>query len=443
MANSQDAPKLDTNLLESPNAAMIGVPPGRRGSVLSESLTKTILQEVHRGIRHVILKPHDARAVTVTVDLVRRIKRNGMVEVSIWDSVGMCRDEKIRRVFELTDIKHLLVESPKPGYFITEANESIVFRALPTVDYLSLSDRMGVGRGLTKEAIIRPSHRCNQHCVFCWIERVLPDLTREELFDTIRLLGNLVLHNLVFSGGEPTLSPFLRESISLAKQCGILDVVLQTNGVLLERRERVDELLEAGLNSVVISLHSHNSVVSDSLTGLPGSQKKTVAAFRHFIESPAYVTISHVLCRSNLADLPDFARFLLESTRSSGKVIFVNLAWPQPMGILAERFEELSPRLNDLRAPLLECLRLLTGTNVMVGGFCSACGIPLCALDGHLDLLPIMVEERHERQQNDFADLPGCRTCDLHETCFGLRHEYVKHFGDGEIRPITRTRKSE
>jgi len=55
--------------------------------------------------------------------------------------------------------------------------------------------------------------------------------------------------------GEPLLYPFLKEAIRIAKQQGIIETILATNGMLLTR-EKAMGLMDAGLDYVIFSVDS-------------------------------------------------------------------------------------------------------------------------------------------------------------------------------------------
>ena len=77
----------------------------------------------------------------------------------------------------------------------------------------------------------------------------------------IREASWLGLRNLSISGGETLCYPHLIEVISFAKKCGIPGIHAAFSGWNL-KKEIVDKMLEAGLNSISISLNGSNEAVN-------------------------------------------------------------------------------------------------------------------------------------------------------------------------------------
>lgn len=100
--------------------------------------------------------------------------------------------------------------------------------------------------------------RCNFRCVYCdplGEGRHEPPgtITVEDVTHVLAVAASLGLTSVRFTGGEPLLRRELPDMIRVAKRTpGIEDVGVTTNASLLERR--LDELLDAGLDRVNISL---------------------------------------------------------------------------------------------------------------------------------------------------------------------------------------------
>lgn len=98
--------------------------------------------------------------------------------------------------------------------------------------------------------------------------------------------------------GEPLLHPHLVEMVRYAKEKGILDVMFNTNGMLLDANTS-RELLKAGLDQVLFSIDDHREKVYNELR--PGADFKVVLqnlyAFkimRDMLKSKCIVRVSKV-----------------------------------------------------------------------------------------------------------------------------------------------------
>lgn len=110
---------------------------------------------------------------------------------------------------------------------------------------------------------------CNLRCIYCMPEEEVcfkkdNGLTDEELKYLIDIFGDIGLKKIRFTGGEPLLRKSIVELVSKAKEKKIGKIALTTNGVLLHKY--LDELINAGLNEINISLDSLNEEVFNKIT---------------------------------------------------------------------------------------------------------------------------------------------------------------------------------
>jgi len=106
---------------------------------------------------------------------------------------------------------------------------------------------------------LEATSRCNLKCTFC---DKLPFLPREKLGDMdFGLFGRILdegrehgLCGLKLSyRGEPLLHPRIADMVRKAKDCGVIDVYFNTNGMLLTETMAA-QLMDAGLDRVSISV---------------------------------------------------------------------------------------------------------------------------------------------------------------------------------------------
>lgn len=113
-----------------------------------------------------------------------------------------------------------------------------------------------------KKVYVEITNICNMHCSFCHGHSRTPGKMRPEDFRHIlqQLQGQTqyIYYHLM---GEPLLHPQLPEFLRLAKEQGFKSVIT-TNGTLLGKRGQ--EILDAGLHKVSISLHSFEAGSDDA-----------------------------------------------------------------------------------------------------------------------------------------------------------------------------------
>jgi len=162
---------------------------------------------------------------------------------------------------------------------------------------------------------LKPSLQCTARCVHCerrrefYDKRKGPPLTIDHYRSIIAEARSLGAASLHLSGGEPTLYRHLAELVSEGSRAGMF-TILNTNGSLLTR-DSAKELLEAGLRSVNISIHSHVKSRHDDVRGREGNFDEVVSAvgiFRELRDSsfPGFILSTQtIVTKSNFMELAD------------------------------------------------------------------------------------------------------------------------------------------
>ncbi|NTW52999.1 MAG: GTP 3',8-cyclase MoaA [Chlorobiaceae bacterium] len=120
----------------------------------------------------------------------------------------------------------------------------------------TMTDRYGRTIDYVRIAV---TSACNLRCSYCLREEHdesksgSTQLDVERIGTFIRLLAEMGIRKIRFTGGEPLLRRDIARLVRIAKTTpGIDNVKLTTNGVLLDRY--LDELIEAGLDGINLSL---------------------------------------------------------------------------------------------------------------------------------------------------------------------------------------------
>lgn len=131
---------------------------------------------------------------------------------------------------------------------------------------------------------ISVTDKCNLRCVYCMPEEGLPWLRRsqildyEEIHEIVRVMAGMGLRRVRITGGEPLVRKELPTLVRmLAAVPGIEDIALSTNGVLLA--PVAEELREAGVQRINLSLDSLQPERVDELARRPGSFDRIMAGF--------------------------------------------------------------------------------------------------------------------------------------------------------------------
>ncbi len=166
--------------------------------------------------------------------------------------------------------------------------------------------------------------RCNLSCAMCYRDTTAPEpeLAADELRALIRRLASLGVHEIRFTGGEPTARPDLPELIDEALAC-CLYVSLGTNGVWGEGM--AEELLARHIGRYLVSLDGPEEI-NDVLRG-PGAFARTMETVDRLLASGRNLRVNTVITRPLLPVLPDFMRWL-----AGRGVRHLSLIAPRPVG---------------------------------------------------------------------------------------------------------------
>ena len=140
--------------------------------------------------------------------------------------------------------------------------------------------------------------KCNQKCVFCYAAGQqmgkAQEMTTQQWKQAIDVLEAARVPMVTFTGGEPTQRPDIAELIGYAKR---MVTRLNTNGVNLAP-EMVRQLKAAGLDSVQVTLYSHDTDIHNALVG-SDHYEETVQGIRNAVAAGLDISINTPLCRKN------------------------------------------------------------------------------------------------------------------------------------------------
>lgn len=151
---------------------------------------------------------------------------------------------------------------------------------------------------------------CNQKCLHCYAAGQplsdTPELTTAQWKEILAKLRAANVPQVTFTGGEPTLRADLVELVEAAQW---FVTRLNTNGRLLTP-ELCRRLYEASLDSVQVTLYSHDPAIHNALVGAEGFDD-TVAGIRNAVAAGLSVSVNTPLCSLN-TDYAATVRFVHE-----------------------------------------------------------------------------------------------------------------------------------
>ena len=191
---------------------------------------------------------------------------------------------------------------------------------------------------------------CNFKCPYCRgvAKQYSGSLTLDEAKSIVNLWARGNLHNVRFSGGEPTVWPWLEDLVRYTKSMpSIGRIAVSTNGsASLETYQR---LLDAGVNDFSISLDACCSETADKMSGSPG-RFGAVRDSIEYLSARTYVSVGVVLNGENDGELEGIVTFAKDLGVSDIRVITAAQSDHKVDFALDEKYPILRYRASNIKA---------------------------------------------------------------------------------------------
>ncbi len=179
------------------------------------------------------------------------------------------------------------------------------------------------GLGFSKLPVLSElalTYKCNLKCQFCYAGcncTTNPTGSNKELsLDQFKQIIHTIyteakVPSISFTGGEPTLQPeILIACTEYAKGLG-MRVNLITNGTLIDHAY-AKKLVDAGLDSVQVSIEGTNASIHDTLVHHKGAFEKSINTVRIFKQLGVHVHTNTTLNKKNAEDCIRLSEFVKE-----------------------------------------------------------------------------------------------------------------------------------
>jgi radical SAM protein len=168
---------------------------------------------------------------------------------------------------------------------------------------------------------------CAYACVHCRADaqhqRDPRELSTEEAFaliDRLASFGNTPI--LVFTGGDPMMRRDLNDLIAYATQKG-LRCSLTPTATALPTTERLEQVREAGIRRIALSLDAPRPEVHDAFRQMPGSWQRTMDILHRAHDVGLSVQINTTVAKHNVDILPEMVPFIQEVGAVQWSVFFL------------------------------------------------------------------------------------------------------------------------
>lgn len=235
------------------------------------------------------------------IEEVNKYEGKELLEDDMWQIVRRTVD-KVRKVYRKVPEKELkkdlkrIVSALCDIAYGNNPKEKIGYMTIGEYEpYMTAPHRMD----LMVSSMVKSGHwNCNQKCLHCYAcgqkQAEVREISTDDWKKIIDKCRNARIPQLTFTGGEPTIRKDLVELINYSRW---FVTRLNTNGVLLTE-SLCKELYDASLDSVQITLYSHNSEVHNALVGAKRFNY-TVEGIQNAVESGLNVSINTPLCTLN------------------------------------------------------------------------------------------------------------------------------------------------
>lgn len=285
---------------------------------------------------------------------------------------------------------------------------------------------------------------CNLKCSYCTITdemRTRTGVSTKAVAIEIDRAARDGCTAISITGGEPTIRPDLLKLLRYAKKRGYDSIKVQTNGLLFADERNLQRALDAGLNTVGVSVHGYRpgDVAYDRITQAGGAEALMLEAIDRLVAADVSLTVDLIMMRETQGSL----RSSIEDLHHRGVERF-NLWLVSLTDGNAANTESLVP-IRELVPEMLACFEYGRTHGVAV----SSLHVPRCLLQGYEGQVTHPGEGRNVRvvSPNAVFELsksrltggvkpPVCSSCRHVDRCPGLREDYVERFGIDELQPV-------
>jgi cyclic pyranopterin phosphate synthase len=293
---------------------------------------------------------------------------------------------------------------------------------------------------------------CNNFCLFCMEtdragrRREVKKFLKKRIYQVLE--ENTHIKKVVFTSGEPTLNPQIFNYAKRAKELGYKRIEIISNGRMFSHKDYCAELIEAGVNEFIISIHGHNKKIHEAMSRTPGSFEQTEQGLSNMSwfrsRRPIRLSVNHVLTKYNYKFSGDFLEFLrnyflddavLKTVRMSESV--ERTAGP----MIAPRYEEVAKILEELyrKTPRLFLSRLRLKDN-----YIYVYDLPFCCYRNIGQLFgageKVLLDINNQTVMMDYSKNKvkdkRCKLCKHNAICGGVYKGYIEKYGWNEFMPI-------
>nr|MDD3720116.1 radical SAM protein [Candidatus Gracilibacteria bacterium] len=277
---------------------------------------------------------------------------------------------------------------------------------------------------------IQVNRHCNNSCHFCSNPSNGKNISLEKGYELIDDFISRDYKGIIFTGGEPTLSPNLSKWIEYSTKHN-MDCRIISNGMMCSSFDYVKRLRDAGLSLIHFSLYSYIEEIHDFLTDTQGSYKKLLKSIQNAIKLGIRVQLNCVINRYNQNHLDKTVKFIVKNFPEIRHFVWNNLD-PLMMRKTKTALSTL-PDYDIAGESIIKAMSFLEST----GRTFRVERLPLCFMRGYEwastetrkivkneERMVHFLDERETVRQTgghwEHDKLDICNNCDLNSICSGV-----------------------
>ena len=175
--------------------------------------------------------------------------------------------------------------------------------------------------GCFRTAWLAITYKCNSRCIWCYSEspsnHSKEKVMEYDMFNQAKnLLKELKVPRITLIGGEPTVYPQLESMVASLKKDGFY-IGMVSNGRLFSNKRFASKIINAGLDSLSISIEGSNAQMHDQITQVPGSFEQSIRGIKNCQDLGLMVSTESTASYVNQKDLNNLVDLLHSKDVSS------------------------------------------------------------------------------------------------------------------------------
>ncbi len=305
-----------------------------------------------------------------------------------------------------------------------------------TIRFWAGSRILSLARENINSAKVHVNDSCNYGCIGCYSRQKTGNPDKKRLFRLFDEIGEMGIKRLDLLGGEPLLRDDIFDIIKYARyKAKISRNILFTNASLATA-DVAGKLQASGLQTAVVTFHSHKEEQFDRMTSTPGSFKKTVKGLGELKDAGIRTYTFTPITSANIGHIREINKYVKDLGHKSMFYRYIPCGSDDPLAVSDREgwkrtvgwlYNERSKKhreilIRDILTGKTLCSGCTTSINIFADGTLTPCPFLDLKLGNVYEksLRLLMRDVKSSSEFMEFAGLPQeCSACSLAGFCRG------------------------